>query len=89
MTNAMIPTATVYDENNPAPFINALIVAAFDQHRFTVTAIERDDETTTVYANDRDGRSFMFDFEATSDDDAMYFTSPDIDPLTITVSLDF
>jgi len=65
----MTPLSNFYDENDPAPYVNYRISLAFDAARLTVTAIERDDELTTVHARDRDDVLHTFDCEPVSDDD--------------------
>jgi len=65
----MTPMSNFYDENDPAPYVNYRISLAFDAARYTVTSIERADETTTVHARDRDDVLHTFDCEPVSDDD--------------------
>lgn len=64
-------TAPAYDENNPRPYVDAMITAAFDAARYVVTAIEHDADMIVVHAIDRDANRYTFDCETTSDGDCV------------------
>lgn len=71
-------TDLIYDENDPIPYIDARIHAAFEAAGYSNVSIERFDETTNVYASDTRGGRVFFDFEAGSDDDgSMIFCDVD------------
>lgn len=67
MTNAMT-SIPAYDENDPRPYVDAMIRAAFAADDLNVTAIEHDDENETILVTVID--EFFYECEIASDDDA-------------------